>query len=368
MAEDRYSKTEQPTQHRLEEARKEGFIPYSSDLSALSVLVGGIVVLAFWGPALVGNLIALIRQQLTEGAHFALIPENVGFLVKMWTERFLLLIAPLIVAILALSFIANITQTQGLFAPKVLSLKWDRLDMVKNVRQKFSLRGWVELLKSGVKVVLVGSLAFLVLKSQLPHIIALSAGELGLWAKGVWGVALKLSLWLLVAFAVIAIGDFIFQHYRYRHDLKMSRQELKDEFRQTEGDPHIRSKIRSLQLKMSLNRMIKNLPRADVVVTNPTHIAVALEYDAERMSAPTVIAKGKGKLAERIKAIAEEHDIPVVEDPELARALYKMCEVGFEIPYQLYQAVAQVLAWVYQLKAHDHPLPGGEVYSSSSIT
>jgi len=155
---------------------------------------------------------------------------------------------------------------------------------------------------------------------------------------------------MALALLILGIIDWRFQQWKYTKDLMMTRQEVKDERRMTEGDPHVKGHIRKVQYRQSINRMIKKLPEADVVVTNPMHVAVALKYDAEKNSAPVVIAKGMRKLAARIRAIAEEHDIPIVEDPPLARALYKACEIGWEIPYELYQAVAEVLAMVYRLK------------------
>lgn len=349
MAEDRHEKTEQPTHHRLEEARREGSIPISPDLSALGVLTGGILGIVLWGSSLLHNLIIILREQVIESTTYSLNFDQLGSLISVWTGRFLTLILPIMMVIAALSLIINLIQTRGLISSRVAEPRWERIDPVKNIRQRFSIRGWVELLKAGIKIVIVGVVGYWAIRNQLGKIISLSGGEIGAWGKNIALIVLNLSLKILIAFALIAIADYIFQNYKYRRDLMMSRRELKDELRQTEGDPHIRSKIRQLQLQISLNRMIKQLPKADVVITNPTHIAVALEYHQETMNAPKVIAKGKGKLAERIRELARQHSIPIVEDPELARALYKWCEVGSEIPYHLYQAVAQVLAWVYHL-------------------
>ena len=349
MAEDQHEKTEQPTHHRLEEARREGSIPISPDLSAVGVLTGGIVGILLWGSSLLHNLILILRQQITDSMTYSLHLDQLGSLMTRWTERFLTLILPIMMVIAAFSLIINLIQTRGLISSRVAAPRWERIDPVKNIRQRFTIRGWVELIKVGVKIVIVGAVGYWAIRNQLGKIISLSAGEIGVWGQNIALIALNLSLKILIAFALIAIADYIFQNYKYRRDLMMSRRELKDELRQTEGDPLIRSKIRQLLLQISLNRMIKQLPKADVVITNPTHIAVALEYHQETMNAPKVIAKGKGKLAERIRELARQHSIPIVEDPELARSLYKWCEVGSEIPYHLYQAVAQVLAWVYQL-------------------
>jgi flagellar biosynthetic protein FlhB len=204
--------------------------------------------------------------------------------------------------------------------------------------------------KGLIKILIVAWVAYLTLKSALPGFIPLMDTNVAAILAAISKTAMKLAFRIALAILILGILDFQFQKWQHLKQLKMTKQEVKDEWKQIEGDPHLKSHIRRIQMKLSMNRMIKKVPTADVVIANPVHLAVALKYDPESMSAPTVIAKGKRKMAEKIKAIAREHDIPVVEDPLLARALYKSADVGMQVPYDLYQAVAEVLAMVYRLR------------------
>ena len=213
-----------------------------------------------------------------------------------------------------------------------------------------SLRSLIELIKSFLKILYIGVIAWFVLRGELdslPALIDMSVGQI----LGFIGMtSLKVMFYVSLAMAVLAAVDFAYQRWQHHKDLMMTKQEVKDEYKQAEGDPKVKGRIRQMQRQMASRRMMAAVPNADVVITNPTHLAIAIQYNAEEMFAPQIVAKGAGLVAERIKAIALEHDVPVVENKPLARTLFKSTEVGDAVPAELYRAVAEVLAYVYRLK------------------
>lgn len=351
MAESSFQdKTEQPTGKRLEDARKEGNVVKSADVSSAASLLAGAIGLLLFGRGMV-DLIStafhvVIFQMGSLELNADLLPGQfrtaAGFMLK--------LLGPFLLLLTGVGLASHILQSGWNVAPKALTPKLSRLSPMQNIKRTFSSRGVVELLKGLVKIIVVSWIGYRTIKAEVPALIPLMDEEVGQVIAAIGDAALKLALRLTIAFALLAVLDFAFQKWKHVHDLKMTKQEVKEEHRQLEGDPQIKGKIRQLQLQTSLNRMIKQIPKADVVVANPVHVAVALQYDPTIMSAPRVVAKGQRKIAERIKAIAREHGIPIIEEPELARALFKSAEVGWEIPYELYQAVAEVLAMVYRLR------------------
>jgi flagellar biosynthetic protein FlhB len=245
---------------------------------------------------------------------------------------------------------ANLTQVGFLITPKPLMPKLSRLSPLKGMQRFFSARSLVELAKSILKLVVVGLVVYLAIRAEFNRILELSALKPSLLLVEIGRLAGLVLLKAAIVILLIAMFDYAYTRYEYEKSLKMSKHEVKEEFRQTEGDPQVKSKIRGLQLRAALRRMMKKIPQADVVITNPIHIAVALKYDSKRDRAPIVLAKGARRVAERIKEIAREHDIPIVENPPLAQMLYKLVDIGQEIPAELYRAVAEILAFVYRLK------------------
>jgi len=218
------------------------------------------------------------------------------------------------------------------------------------MKRLVSLKALVELAKSIVKILIIGSVAYLLVKSDMQDFPALSHQEVGQILVFIARVSLKVCFFVCLAMVILAVLDFLYQRWQHDEDLKMTKQEVRDEQKQTFGDPQVKARIRSVQLEMAKRRMMEAVPEADVVITNPTHLAIALKFDAEEMIAPRVLAKGAGYVAQRIREIAEENQIPIVEEKPLAQALYKMVELGEYIPAELYRAVAEVLAYVYRLK------------------
>jgi flagellar biosynthetic protein FlhB len=213
-----------------------------------------------------------------------------------------------------------------------------------------SLKALVELAKSILKLLFIGLIAYILVKSDMDAFPELIHQEVGQILVFIARVALKIAFFVCLAMIVLAVLDFLYQRWQHEKDLRMTKQEVKDEQKQTYGDPKVKSRIRSMQLEMARRRMMEAVPEADVVITNPTHLAIAIKFDAAKMVAPQVLAKGAGHVAQRIKEIAAEHEVPLVENKPLAQALYKMVELGDYIPAELYRAVAEVLAYVYRLK------------------
>ena len=279
-----------------------------------------------------------------------LTPDNFPGYFRLGAYFLMKLLGPFVLILIVFGLAVNFAVSGFVFSSQAIEPKLSRMDPVKGLQRMFSIRGFAELVKGILKIIIVGVVAYFTIKGEIPAFARMLDQSIGVITAGIVAISFKLALRLAIAILILGLLDWRFQKWKYNKDLMMTRREVIDEHRMTEGDPRIRGHIRKVQYRLSMNRMIKKLPEADVVVTSPTHVAVALKYDAGTNSAPVVIAKGMRKIAERIRAIAEENDIPIVEDPPLARALYKACDIGREIPYELYQAVAEVLAMVYRLK------------------
>jgi flagellar biosynthetic protein FlhB len=350
MADSFQDKTEQPTGKRLSDARQEGNVPKSQDVSSTAILLAGTVGLLVFGPGMTEQIEQAFRGIYNHLWTIELTPD---IMKDLWQSAFfylLKLLGPLLLLLTLVGVASHIAQTGPMIAGKAVELNLSRLSPLQNMKRIFSSRGVVELSKGFVKILIVGWIAYVTVRSEIPFLVKLMDEEVGQIITAIGHSLYKLALRITIAYAILAVLDFAFQKWKFLQDMKMTKQEVKEEYRQMEGDPQIKGKIRQIQMKTSMNQMIKKMPEADVVLANPVHLAVALKYDPATMQAPQVIAKGKRKLAERIKAIARQHNIPVIEEPELARALYKAADVGGDIPYELYQAVAEVLAMVYRLK------------------
>ncbi|PQP33194.1 flagellar biosynthesis protein FlhB, partial [Desulfobacteraceae bacterium SEEP-SAG10] len=229
--------------------------------------------------------------------------------------------------------------------------KLSKIDPIKGFGRLFSKQGFMELFKSLIKLVVVSGIAYITVKSEMNNVAHLGEMELNSIFSYIFMVFFKIFIRCGMAMIVLVIIDYAFQKWEFENRNKMTKQEVKDEFKRTEGDPLIKSRIKSIQMEMARRRMMQAVPEADVVITNPTHIAVALKYDSSAMNAPKLLAKGAGKIAEKIKNLAEEHDIPIVENRELARNLNSLVEIGQEIPPILFQAVAEILAYIYKIRS-----------------
>ncbi|MFT3907098.1 MAG: flagellar biosynthesis protein FlhB [Steroidobacteraceae bacterium] len=351
MAEhDNEDRTESPSQRRLDEARKQGNVPRSRDLSAAMVTLAGGLGMYFMGQSIGGQLLSMMRHGLSFTRDAAMQDGAMTQALGSGLFEAVLSLVPLFGLLLAAAVLAPLALGGWSFSTEALGLKWERLDPIAGITRVFSLRGFIELGKALLRVTVVGIVAFVVLRRQMGQYNSLSVEPIGVaigHAMSLCGTAL---IALGGALAFLALVDVPLALWQYHRDLKMTREELRDEAKETEGNPEVKGRIRRLQNEMSRRRMMSEVPKADVIVTNPTHYAVALRYDDKRMRAPIVIAKGTELLALRIREIGTEHKVPIVEAPPLARALHASCELGDEIPARLYAAVAQILTYVYQLR------------------
>lgn len=351
MAEDSdLDRTEQATPRRLEQAREEGQVARSQELSAFAVLAAAFGGLSFAGGHLLDGLLGILRSALAFDAQAAYHPATLLTLFYRQLIDAIVLAAPLFALTVVVALGAPLILGGWLFTARPLAPDWTRLNPLAGLRRILSTQGLVELGKALAKAVVIGSVAALTLWQHREALLALAGQplEAGL---GNLGCSIAVSLLIIIgAMSLIVMIDVPYQLWKHASRLRMARHEIRQEMRETEGDPQVKAAIRSQQREMARRRMMAEVPKADVVVTNPLHFAVALRYQGESMRAPRVVAKGAHLLAERIRNLATAHRVPVLESPPLARALYRHAEIGDEIPAALYTAVAEVLAYVYQLR------------------
>jgi flagellar biosynthetic protein FlhB len=343
-------RTESPSQKRLDDARKAGRVPRSRDLGTAVVVLTGAVALRFLGAKFGERLAGIMRDSLT--FDHTQIGDGSWMLSRLEhaAAQGLLAAAPLLGLLVAAALLAPLAIGGWTFSTTALVPDFSRLDPVAGFGRVFSVRGFIELSKALARFIVVALVAIIVLSHQFHSFAGLGTEPMGT------GIAHALSLVgtafiaLGGALAAIALVDVPLAIWQYNQQMRMSRQELRDEHKETEGSPESRSRVRRVQQQLARRRMMSKVPKADVVVTNPTHFAVALQYDDKRHRAPIVVAKGVELIALKIREIAEEHQVPIIEAPPLARALHANCELGDEIPTRLYAAVAKVLTYVYQLR------------------
>lgn len=344
-------KTEEPTARRLEKAREEGQIVRSRELTTWLMLLGGIATLWLLSNLLYGQLGLVMERAFVFDRGRALDPAMMLAYTARSAELGLRAVAPLFVIMVALALMAPIALGGWAMSAKSLQPKFSKLNPLKGLKRIFSTQALAELVKVIAKAALVGTVAYLFLSSRRGELMALMDQSLDqALASGLRLAALGCAL-IAAALIVVAMIDVPYQIWTHRKKLRMSKEELKRELKESDGDPHVKARIRSVQQSMARRRMMSKVPEADVIVTNPTHYAVALRYDQKRMAAPVVVAKGMGAVAEKIKALGREHKVPMLEAPPLARALHAHVDLDQEIPAPLYTAVAEVLAWAFSIKS-----------------
>ncbi len=343
-------KTEKPTPRRRRKAREQGQVAKSMELSSVGVLLAGIASIWLFGGFFYQQITDLMRHffRNLHATHLGF-TQMVDLSSSVWSQ-FLVTVLPVWAAVSLAAILVNLAQVGFLFAPKRIKPDMKKINPLKGFKRFASLRLLVDLGKNIGKLVVVGGVAYLTVREEWSHLPELGRLPVTAIILYITDVCITIFWRSVLAMIVLAVLDWAYQKWDFEKNLKMSKQEIKDEFKQTEGDPQVKSRIRSIQREQARKRMMSEVPEADVVLTNPTHLAVALAYKVGEMDAPTVVAKGANKVAERIKAIAREHDVPVIEDKPLAQALYKAVEVGQTIPADLYEAVATILAHVYRLK------------------
>jgi flagellar biosynthetic protein FlhB len=347
-------RTERATSKRRAEARKRGQVALSREIPSSFILLTVLGVFYFAGAYLLDRLTRLVAGIFgrLDGIRVHTI-SDAGALAFDLIQSFLILLAPVCLPLLTAGLIGNICQIGFEFHLEPLAPKLSKLNPVAGLKRLLSLRGLVELAKSVLKIVFVGFIAWSVVSGYLTELPTLVHRDLG----GIWDfthrAAFKIIFYVSLALIVLAVLDYAYQRWQHEQSLKMTKQEVRDERKQTEGDPHVKARIRALQRQVAYQRMMDEVPKSDVVITNPTRLAVALRFDPAEMAAPRVVAKGADHMAERIRDIAREHNVPLVENKPLAQALYKMADLGDYIPVDLYRAVAEVLAYVYRLKGRN---------------
>lgn len=342
-------KSEQPTDSKIKKAKEKGQIPRSRELTSLIILLVGITLFSMIGANLVGNLIVIIKTAMKVSNHVLDDKLIIFNLVNLFTAGFWSIL-PIFLGLVIVAILAPLCIGGLLFSLQSIKPNFKKLNPIAGFGRLFSTKIFSELLKSILKVVLISAACALFLLHQFSTILALP----NMYLSNALAKAAQLIM-ICGLFAVISLipmvgFDIFYQIWSNLKKLRMSKQEIKDEFKEQEGNPQIKGRIRQVQQAMARRRMMNDVNKANVIITNPTHYAVALQYDEKTMAAPKLLAKGTDNTALRIKEIASEHDIPQLEAPPLARALYRHGEIGQTIPTELYTAVAQILAWVYQLK------------------
>ncbi len=343
-------KTQDATPKRRGDARREGQVARSLELASSAVLGAALGSFLLFGGWMREQLGQYLGARLTLPARLDLNLENTPALLQEAGGQAIQVLTPLLLALAGAALLAHVGQVGLVFTGKSLAPDWSRISPLNGLKQMFALRSLTELIKSLLKVGLVGFVAWLVIERELPALLGLVFADPAQFLPALGGVVVRMTGWVLALLLVLAAADVTFQRWDLSRRLKMSVQDVREEMKQSEGDPLLKRRQRGIQQETAYNRMIRDLPRADVVVANPIHLAVALQYDPAQMRAPRVIAKGRRLVAQRIKDIAREHGIPVIEDKPLARSLFKACAVGAEVPGELYRAVAELLAFVYRLK------------------
>ncbi len=353
MAEESFEdKTEKATPKKREEARKKGEVAKSRELPSVAVLLAGLITLTLFGSFMYSHIQIIMKGAFSLPILNDLSISDFMVFAQRMINLFILVISPLLAAIFITAVLSNIMQVGFMLSAESIKPKLSKLDPIKGLGRLFSKQSFMELFKSLLKLAIVGGIAYLTIKSEMKNLTLLGDMELNSIIAYILLTIFKLFIRCTLAMIFMVVIDYAFQKWDFEKKLKMSKKEVKDEFKRTEGDPLIKSRIRSIQMQMARKRMMQAVPEADVVITNPTDLAVALKYDSSVMSAPKLLAKGAGKIAKRIKELAEKHDIPIVENKELAQSLYSLVEIGQEIPPVLYQAIAEVLAYIYKLKGN----------------
>ncbi|MBN1547784.1 MAG: flagellar biosynthesis protein FlhB [Syntrophaceae bacterium] len=343
-------RTEQATPKRRDEAREKGQVAVSREVASAVVLGASLIYFYFGAGHLMEGISEIMKSAFRDSGHTILTPQNIQPLAMTFIYKVFILIFPLLLAVFLAGFLANVLQVGFLVSWEATKPKLSKIDPIKGFKRLFSLRSLVELVKSLLKITVVSLIAYLVIVRELPALFPLADQSTWGMLMFIGRIAFRIMMMTCFILLVMALLDYLYQRWEFEKSIRMSRQEIKEEFKHTEGDPLIKSRIKRLQREIARKRMMANIPKADVIITNPTHLAIAIRYDQDNMNAPIVLAKGAGYVAEKIREIAAKHQIPIVENKPVAQVLYKITNIGDMIPADLYRAVAEILAYVYRLK------------------
>jgi len=341
-------KTEDPTEKRRRDFREKGQVTQSREVNTAILMTGALIVWSFYAPMFWEGLESFVGFFWGISSEYTIDPLSVRLMLFFILQRMGGLLWPLLVSVLVLGFLSGFLQIGWLFTFKPLQPDFKKLDPIKGMSRLFSKRSFFEAAKSLVKITVVGVVAFQTLFSRFDHFLGLAGAELNAAVGFMSGMMFTILLKCCLVLVVIALVDYLFSRQEMEKKMRMTKQEIKEEHKESEGDPLIKQKVRAIQREMARKRMMAEVPKADVIITNPTHYAVALRYKRNEMEAPMVVAKGADYLAKRIREVGVEHHIPLVENPVVARALYQV-ELGQMIPDRMFKAVAEIMAYVYSL-------------------
>lgn len=349
--ENQQERTEIATPRRREEARKKGQVAKSIEINTAVILFITFIFIYFYGNYFVNKSLYYAKVVFENMGTVSINADNILGYTMLIFQKVLILLGPIIAVMLGIGLLVNFAQVGVYFTLEPISPKWNKVDPLAGFKRIFvSKRSLVELLKGILKIIIIGYIGYSSVKGVVENYIILMDKDVynifSFIAHSTFIIGIKIAIALLI----LAGFDYLFQWHDYEQSIKMTKFEVREELKQMEGDPLIKARIRSIQRDMARRRMMREVQKADVVITNPTFLAIALKYDVKIMSAPTVVAKGERLIAEKIREIAIENEIPIVENKPLAQALYKSCDVGDEIPEQFFYAVAEVLAYIYRLK------------------
>lgn len=347
MAEQDVDQTEEATPHKLEEARKRGRVSKSAELNTLAVLSAGTLALYALSEPMLRGIAKLSQQLLLQGASHPWSPDDTAAWLSSALIAALNVLAPLFISISIVAIVSNLAQTGPVFSAQPLSPDFSRLNPATGLKRMFSLRLLYESVKSVVKFLLLSGVVYLVITHFLPGLFPLSGSDAKAYPFAIINLSRTLLVKLVAAMLLVAMADVMFTRWDFGRQMRMSRRELKDEVKHREGDPRIRARLRELRLEMlKRSRALNNVPKADVLITNPTHLAVALQYQHGQPDAPRLIAKGAGELAMKMRELAYRKRIPVVQNQHLARSLYAQVDYNAHIPETWYPEVARIFVWI----------------------
>jgi flagellar biosynthetic protein FlhB len=347
---DQSQKTEEPTQKKLDDARKKGQVATSREVNNWFIILAGTIIVAMISPSMSSGIMAALRKYF-ESAHAIPVEKTyiANVLAGTAADIGYILIVPILLLVVAA--VASGTMQNGLiFAVDRIQPKMERISPMAGIKRLFSLKSVAEFLKGLAKISVVAAVATMLMLPSFSGLEQLVRMDTILSAQVLHSLVTKLLFGVLSVVTIIAAIDFLYQRFEHMKQMRMSRQEIKDEFKQSDGDPAVKQRLRQIRHDRARQRMAAAVPEASVVITNPTHFAVALKYEFDDMDAPTLVAKGQDFMAKQIRDIATEHDIPIVENPPLARALYAGVEIDQEIPHEHFKAVAEIIGYVMRLK------------------
>lgn len=344
------SKTEEPTARKLSEARDKGQVAQSQEVSSFAILLAGALGIGMFGAFIAEGILNAIAGFIEKPERVSMEPTMIGAVMVELVLDVSLALSPLIGLVVVLGVLGKMIQNGPMIAGEAVQPQLERVSPLSGFKRLFSMKSVMELVKGIFKIIVVGVVAAFIFIPELERVDALMQMELISVVQETETVILQMMIGVVAVMAVIAIADYVYQRAEFMKQMRMTKQEVKDEHRQSEGDPMVRARLRQLRMERARQRMMAAVPTADVVVTNPTHFAVALKYEVAGLGAPKVVAKGADAVAFRIREVANDNDVPIVENPPLARALFDAVELDQEIPQEHYKAVAEVIGYVYRLK------------------